>query len=102
MPADSEQERHARLPTRALSVTMTPRHRRPPLGGCAPHRRMSIAKRAGADLPPALDRMTAEAQEATEEILPGISVDKRYAGMREAFGDALVTRPAAPVTALKA
>jgi hypothetical protein len=37
------------------------------------------------------DRILAEAQEATEEIHPGIDVSKRFASMREAFGDALVT-----------
>ena len=37
------------------------------------------------------DRILAEAQEATEEIHPGIGVDKCYADMRGAFGDALVT-----------
>lgn len=37
------------------------------------------------------ERILAEAQAATEEIHPGISVDKRYADMREAFADALVT-----------
>ncbi len=36
------------------------------------------------------DRILAEAQEATEEIHPGIDVSKRFANMREAFGDALV------------
>jgi PIN domain len=36
-------------------------------------------------------RILAEAQEATEEIHPGIDVSKRFASMREAFGDALVT-----------
>ena len=37
------------------------------------------------------DRILAEAREAIEEIHPGISVDKRFADMRDAFGDALVT-----------
>jgi hypothetical protein len=36
-------------------------------------------------------RILTEAQEATEEIHPGIDVGKRFANMREAFGDALVT-----------
>lgn len=37
------------------------------------------------------ERILTEAQQATREIHPGISVDKRYADMREAFADALVT-----------
>jgi hypothetical protein len=37
------------------------------------------------------DRILAEAQQATEEIHLGIDVSKRFASMREAFGDALVT-----------
>jgi hypothetical protein len=37
------------------------------------------------------DRILAEAQEATEEIHPGIDVSKRFTSMREAFGDALVS-----------
>jgi predicted nucleic acid-binding protein len=36
------------------------------------------------------DRILTEAQEAIEEIHPGIDVTKRFANMREAFGDALV------------
>jgi predicted nucleic acid-binding protein len=36
------------------------------------------------------DRILTEAQEATEEIHPGIDVSKRFTNMREAFGDALV------------
>ncbi len=34
------------------------------------------------------DRILAEAQEATEEIHPGIDISKRFTSMREAFGDA--------------
>ena len=37
------------------------------------------------------DRILTEAQEAIEEIHPGIDVTKRFAGMRHAFDDALVT-----------
>jgi hypothetical protein len=37
------------------------------------------------------DRILTEAQEAIEEIHPGIDVTKRFADMREAFDDALVT-----------
>jgi predicted nucleic acid-binding protein len=37
------------------------------------------------------DRILAEAQEAIEEIHPGMDVAKRFASMREAFEDALVT-----------
>src|SRR5258707_2189426 len=37
------------------------------------------------------DRILAEAQAATEEIHPGIDVSKRFAQMREAFDDAMVT-----------
>jgi hypothetical protein len=37
------------------------------------------------------DRILAEAQAATEEIHPGIDAGKRFAQMREAFDDALVT-----------
>jgi hypothetical protein len=37
------------------------------------------------------DRILAEAQMAIEEIHPGIEVGKRFASMRETFGDALVT-----------
>jgi PIN domain len=37
------------------------------------------------------DRILVEAQQATEEIHPGIDISKRVASMREAFGDALVT-----------
>jgi PIN domain len=37
------------------------------------------------------DRILSEAQAAIEEIHPGIDVSKRFAGMREAFNDALVT-----------
>jgi PIN domain len=37
------------------------------------------------------DRILAEAQAAVEEIHPGIDVQKRFADMREAFDDALVT-----------
>ena len=36
-------------------------------------------------------RILLEAQTAIEEIHPGIDVDKRFASMREAFGDAMVT-----------
>ena len=36
------------------------------------------------------DRILTEAQEATEEIHPGIDVSKRFMNMREAFGDAMV------------
>jgi hypothetical protein len=36
-------------------------------------------------------RILAEAQAATEEIHPGIDAGKRFAQMREAFADALVT-----------
>ena len=36
-------------------------------------------------------RILTEAQDATEEIHPGIDVGKRFASMREAFADALVT-----------
>ena len=36
------------------------------------------------------DRILAEAQEAIEEIHPGINVQKRFTDMREAFDDALV------------
>jgi hypothetical protein len=35
------------------------------------------------------DRILTEAQEATEEIHPGIDVSKRFTNMREAFGDAM-------------
>ena len=37
------------------------------------------------------DRILREAQDAIEEIHPGIDVDKRFADMRMAFDDALVT-----------
>ncbi len=37
------------------------------------------------------DRILAEAQAATEEIHPGMDAGKRFAQMREAFEDALVT-----------
>jgi hypothetical protein len=37
------------------------------------------------------DRILAEAQEAIEEIHPGIDVQKRFSDMRDAFDDALVT-----------
>lgn len=37
------------------------------------------------------DRILAEAQQAIEEIHPGIDVTKRFTDMREAFDDALVT-----------
>jgi PIN domain len=37
------------------------------------------------------DRILAEAQAATEEIHPGIDAGKRFAQMREAFDDAVVT-----------
>jgi hypothetical protein len=37
------------------------------------------------------DRILTEAQEAIEEIHPGIDVAKRFTTMREAFEDALVT-----------
>jgi hypothetical protein len=37
------------------------------------------------------DRILTETQAAIEEIHPGIDVSKRFAGMREAFNDALVT-----------
>ena len=37
------------------------------------------------------DRILAEAQAATEEIHPGMDAGKRFAQMREAFDDALVT-----------
>lgn len=37
------------------------------------------------------DHILTEAQAAIEEIHPGIDVSKRFAGMREAFNDALVT-----------
>jgi hypothetical protein len=37
------------------------------------------------------DRILAEAQEAIEQIHPGIDVQKRFADMRDAFNDALVT-----------
>ena len=36
-------------------------------------------------------RILIEAQQATEEIHPGIDVGKRFTSMREAFGDVLVT-----------
>jgi hypothetical protein len=36
-------------------------------------------------------RILAEAQAATEEIHPGIDAAKRFAQMREAFDDALVS-----------
>ena len=36
-------------------------------------------------------RILAEAQAATEEIHPGIDAGRRFAQMRDAFGDALVT-----------
>src|ERR1700722_18502345 len=36
-------------------------------------------------------RILLEAQTAIEEIHPGIDVGKRFASMREAFGDAMVT-----------
>ena len=37
------------------------------------------------------DRILSEAQAAIEEIHPGIDVSKRFAGMREAFDDSLIT-----------
>lgn len=37
------------------------------------------------------ERILTEAQEAVEEIHPGIDVSKRFTSMREAFADALVT-----------
>jgi predicted nucleic acid-binding protein len=37
------------------------------------------------------DRILTEAQDAIEEIHPGIDVTKRFADMRDAFDDALVT-----------
>ncbi len=37
------------------------------------------------------ERILTEAQEAIEEIHPSIDVSKRFASMREAFGDAMVT-----------
>jgi predicted nucleic acid-binding protein len=37
------------------------------------------------------DRILTEAQEAIEEIHPGIDVQKRFTDMRDAFDDALVT-----------
>jgi hypothetical protein len=37
------------------------------------------------------ERILGEAQAAIEEIHPGINVTKRFAGMREAFDDALIT-----------
>ena len=37
------------------------------------------------------ERVLTEAQEAVEEIHPGIDVGRRFTDMREAFGDALVT-----------
>jgi hypothetical protein len=37
------------------------------------------------------ERILTEAQEAIEEIHPGIDVGKRFASMRDAFGDAMVT-----------
>jgi hypothetical protein len=37
------------------------------------------------------DRILREAQLAIEEIHPGITVDRRFDSMREAFSDALVT-----------
>jgi hypothetical protein len=37
------------------------------------------------------ERILTEAQEAIEQIHPGIDVGKRFASMREAFGDAMVT-----------
>ena len=37
------------------------------------------------------DRILAEAQQAIEEIHPGIDVQKRFTDMREAFDDALVS-----------
>jgi hypothetical protein len=37
------------------------------------------------------ERILTEAQEAIEEIHPGIDAGKRFTSMREAFGDALVT-----------
>lgn len=37
------------------------------------------------------DRILGEAQEAIEEIHPGIDIAKRFTSMREAFGDALIT-----------
>jgi predicted nucleic acid-binding protein len=37
------------------------------------------------------DRILSEAQEAIEEIHPGIDVQKRFTDMRDAFDDALVT-----------
>ena len=37
------------------------------------------------------DRILSEAQAAIEEIHPGIDVTRRFADMREAFDDALVT-----------
>jgi predicted nucleic acid-binding protein len=41
--------------------------------------------------PPWSERILTEAQEAIEEIHPGIDAGKRFTSMREAFGDALVT-----------
>jgi hypothetical protein len=38
------------------------------------------------------ERILTEAQAAIEEIHPGIDVSKRFTSMREAFGDATVTR----------
>jgi hypothetical protein len=37
------------------------------------------------------ERILTETQEAIEEMRPGIDVGKRFASMREAFGDAMVT-----------
>src|SRR5260370_10007255 len=37
------------------------------------------------------DGILSEAQAAVEEIHPGIDVSKRFAGMREAFDDSLIT-----------
>ena len=37
------------------------------------------------------DRILSEAQAAIEEVHPGIDVSKRFAGMREAFDDSLIT-----------
>jgi len=37
------------------------------------------------------DRILSEAQAAIEEVHPGVDVGKRFAGMREAFDDSLIT-----------
>ena len=37
------------------------------------------------------DRILSEAQAAIKEIHPGIDISKRFAGMREAFDDSLIT-----------